>query len=1606
MRDATADADVLGGFHPAVAAWFCEQFGEPTAAQRLGWPVIASGRNALIVAPTGSGKTLAAFLAALDYLWRTTSSRRGVGVLYVSPLKALNEDVSRNLQGPLAAILAKSQELGAPLPPLRVGVRSGDTPTRERVAMVRKPPDILITTPESLHHLLTSRAREVLRGLSHVIVDEIHAVCSNKRGVFLALLLERLAAINRSVFVRIGLSATQRPLEEVARYLGGFERVTPTSGEAGFQPRPVTIVDAGWRRNLDLEVIWPRTQNGPSPPGSIWPEIESQLAGLVRDHRSTIIFANNRRTVEKLTAKLNDAAEAGSEASARQGEFPPAPLREEGARRSQIRRGGAGEGARQTTTANSDDASLAAAPLSPQRGEGARRAGEGARQATTANRDDASLAAAPPSPPRPAGERSPLDAGGEGEGEGARRAGEATPLYRAHHGSISLAERRATEDALKRGEVKAVVATASLELGIDMGAVDLVCQVESPGNVARGLQRVGRAGHVVRGVGKGRLIAKTPADLLETAALCRAMIRGEIETSRVPHGCLDVLAQQLVACVAMESWDAHALYDLVRSAYPYRNLAPEAFESVLNLISGRFPTPSFRDLRARVVWDRIHNRLASLPGTAQVALVGGGTIPDTGQYPVYLGDGGPRLGELDEEFVFERRVGETFVLGNSTWRIEALEPHRLLVSKAEGEAAVMPFWRGESTPRSPELGEAVGRLSHELVERLDDPELASWLASECRLTSAAAKELRGYFTRQQRVAGACPDHRTIMIESFPDLTGECSLAVLTPFGGRLHHALRLVLSGRIRERFGFVPAAHHADDGLLFRIPSTDEPPLDLFEGLTPEIAERLLREELPHTALFGLRFRQNAYRALLMPRPDPTKRTPLWLQRLRAKDLLQVARQFPDFPIVVETVRECLDDDLELPRLRALLAGIQAGTIRVVRRDGQIPSPFTSELIFLFTAAHLYEWDQPVRSDRGQGGASVDVDLLATLLREGTLADRIDPQAIGRVENRLRNQGRQPRTAEEMAEYLRVFGDLAPSEVSGGMAGLLDELERAGRAVSLELPDVPEPSRWILAEEEPLYCSAFMHSRRKSSRTVSASGGRSDAADEEARETIVMRFLRTRALVGLVELTKRYPISAALATERLERWAEDGRVIRVGENGSTDGDRWADRENLAEVLRTSVAIRRRESLAVQPEVFADFLLRIQHLHPATRGTGLAFVDLVLDQLQGHPALASGWESDIFPRRVTDYRPGWLDEALDRGQWLWRARGEGGNDRRVAFFRREFSGTIAPDGSGPAEISQWQQTLLDILDRHGATYATDLARRSGLEPSRVRRALEELVDQGLVTNDRFEPMRTGSNAALLALDRASSDQRAGRLRRRTPRRPLLPAPEGRWSRLELPADTDETGRLAWAAALLGRYGVLTREILALETWAPAWSDLAPLLARAEWRGEVRRGFFVEGLSGVQYATDEAAAELVRLSSSSGEPDPLVWVSTTDPANLYGSGAPFDIDLLGGGTARLPRIPGNSLVLRQGRPVLIIESHARRLTALPAAARTDIDSALNFLPNLTGPARRVLKVETYNGAAVIDSVVAPRLAELGFVRDYPGMTYYAGWPQPARGPEIA
>ena len=1465
---ARTEVDGLGGFHPAVAAWFRETFGAPTPPQVEGWPAIASGRNALIFAPTGSGKTLAAFLAALDHLWRTPRRGKGVRVLYVSPLKALNQDIERNLRAPLEGILATAARRGENLEPLSVAVRSGDTPAAERQRINRKPPDILITTPESLHLMLTSQAREGLRTVSHVIVDEIHAIAANKRGVFLAILLERLESLSPG-FVRIGLSATQRPLDEVARYLGG-RRKDPETGL--FHPRPVTIVDAGRRKALDLLVTFPPRSERQQPSGSVWPSIERALLALIKSHRSTIIFANNRRVAERLTARLNELAEAETSPSPEGGAPPP-------------------------------------------------------------------------------------------------------PIARSHHGSLSPEARRQTEELLKAGELPAVVATASLELGIDMGAVDLVCQVESPGGVARGLQRVGRAGHLVGRTSKGRMLAKTQADLIESAALARAMLDGEVEPLRVPSNCLDILTQQVIACVAVDKMTVDAMFDLVRGAYSYRDLTPSAFDAVLRLASGRFRVDALRDLKPRISWDRVHNILRPLPGTKALAVIGGGAIPDTGHYPLYLGEGGPRLGELDEEFVHERRVGETFVLGTSTWRITAIEPQKVVVARAEGRSALMPFWRGEAAGRTFELGEVVGALCRKVADRRDDPAVVGWLVESYCLDAASAAALVGMITRQVRQAGAVPDDRTVLIEVFTDPAGETGLAVLTPFGHRLHHALKLVLGARLRERLGIEVASLHDDDGILFRLPGTDDPPMDVFAGVTSDFAIDVIRRDLAESALFGLRFRQNAGRALLMPRPDPGKRTPLWLQRLRSKDLLQAVRRFSDFPIVVETYRECLDEDLDLPRLRTFLDAVESGTIRLATHRGEVSSPFTSELVFRFTMKYMYEWDEPVRAAKESAGPIVDDDELDPLLNPSGRRLFLDPDAIGRVESRLRSTGRPPRSVDEMAERLREVGDLMPAELSGPMLGFAETLRVEGRAAVIELEGVSEPSRWIAAEEVELYDSALR------------------SFDDASVRSIVGRYLRTRALVDLDDLTRRYPIDAATATDLLEELADEGRLVALGP-GEDGREQWADARNLGEVRRLSIAIRRREAVAVPPEQFATYVARLQRVEPGSLLEGDAAVGIILDHLAGYPATVELWEREILTRRIVNFRASRLDAELASGAWRWRAHREGRGEPPIAIVPRDFPGCWPADLPEDAPSGVATSILVQLRER-GARFVDEIARGVSEPPSVVREALSALMGRGLVCNDRLDPLRPGGGATAESLARAShaSDPVRGRPRLGSLRRRATDLPEGRWSAIVEAAIDPEASVLAWSAALLDRYGVLARETAALDPWAPPWRDLQPVLGRAELRGELRRGYFVEGLSGIQYALSETVEALGRGFVENRAP---LLLNTLDPANLYGSGAPFDVALLEGGTARLTRSPTNFIVSVAGRPVLICEGFGRKLTGLASASEHEIRIAIGMIPSFAGPSRRILKVESYNGSSTLASPAEPWLAEAGFVRDPPGMAYYAGW----------
>ncbi len=1487
--------DPLDLFLPPVREWFRRHLDTPTPVQRQGWPVIAAGSNALLLAPTGSGKTLAAFLACLDDLWRQNPVGRGVQILYISPLKALNNDIYRNLQVPLAGVAAAALQIQVELPKIDIAVRTGDTPTSERQRLLRHPPHVLITTPESLHLLLTSKARETLRNVTHCIVDEIHALCPNKRGVFLALLLERLQHLIGRDFVRIGLSATQRPLEEVARYLGGF--AYDEKGE--WRARPVTIVDAGLRKNLDLQVVSPVEHFGPLPEKSIWPAIYRRLADEIRRHRSTIIFANNRRSVERLTAMLNEClAEASREEEI---------------------------------------------------------------------------------------------------------------LVRAHHGSVALEVRQQTEQALKEGRLRAVVATASLELGIDMGAVDLVCQVESPGNVARALQRVGRAGHLVGQSSKGRLIPKTLPDLLNQAVLAAEMAAGRVEALRVPMNCLDVLAQQIIAMTAMDDWPVNDLYHLVRQAYPYRDLTPTAFDAVLEMVSGRYrftectphapredgrhaerddytitPTQQLAALQPRISWDRVHQRLQALPGSQRLALVHGGTIPDTGQYAVYT-TRGLRIGEVDEEFVYERRIGDTFLLGTSAWRIDRIDTDRVVVFPAEGTPAMVPFWRGESTGRSHDLGLAQGQFLRELEQRLDQPDCLDWLRRDYFLDGASAHNLRDYVRRQKARTGCLPTDRVLQIEASRDPLGDWQVILLNPLGRALNLSLRLALEHRLHQRLGYHPQCLHHDDGILIRLTESEEPVVDLFAGLTPENVRDMILEELADSALFALRFRQNAARALMMPRGAAGKRAPLWLQRLRGRDLLQVARRHADFPIIAETFRECLHDHLDLPRLQQLLADIAAGTIEVQTRRLEMPSPFAAGLLFAFTMAFMYQYDD-VESDERRSGP-LDQALLDQLIGHAGRPLPLEPRAVSQVDRRLRNVGQPPRSKAETAEWLRRLGDVSHRELEGPVQGFLRELELDGTVKIIDLRTPADPERWILTEEADLYRTAF-------------AADIDDAAKaQEAAAAILRRFLETHALIGLDDILERYPLERTWAIRQLEEWTKSGRLVRV-EAAQTEPLQWSAPENFAQMQRGTLSLLRREVMTCPAAQFADFVLRWQHVHPATQAHNSDGVRAILQRLQGCLVPIELWEQSILPARCRDYVPRYLDDLIAAGQWTWYC-GRAGESEAVAFVEREILPKLSPPSSANVELDQASSAILEALRSRGALFAADLAAQAGLPVPLTRACLWSLLRAGFATNDQYDILRKGEPPRA---DEAPPMRSRGELRaflRDSRRRQSATWPEGRWSLMPWGQPDPESAAFLQARLLLDRFGLVSRELAVMSGTPTPWRVLYEILSRLELAGDVRRGYFVEGLSGAQFAWPDAARKLQESALPSHAEAPALLVHSLDPANLYGSGAALELPISAPEPRAFQRRAGNWLVAKAGRPVLVIEQHGKRLTTMPAAGDVELMQATDCLPDLLKrmPGRDVrhkLQVETWNDQPVTGTIGKDLLEHVGFVRDYQAMTLYAVW----------
>ncbi len=1421
----------LQGFSPATRAWFAGAFAAPTPAQEGAWAAAQAGRHALVVAPTGSGKTLAAFLWALDRLGSgppPASPQRRCRVLYVSPLKALAVDVQRNLRSPLMGIRQAAQRLGLPVPDVTVGMRTGDTPADERRQFARTPPDVLVTTPESLFLLLTSAARESLRGVTTVILDEVHAVAGTKRGAHLTLSLERLDELLERPAQRIGLSATVRPLDEVSTFLAGARPVeivqprTPKTVQVSVEvpvPDLAALDERPAPGSSDEEVVGSAAGTAQRP--SIWPAVERRLLELVRAHRSTIVFANSRRLAERLTSRLNElsADELSAEAEGVQ------------------------------------DLDAFPAEAIGQSGIG------GAAAATVA---------------------------------------------KAHHGSMSREQRTLVEEELKGGILPCVVATSSLELGIDMGAVDLVVQVEAPPGVASGLQRVGRAGHQVGAVSTGVVFPKYRGDLVACAVVAERMAAGAIESLRYPRNPLDVLAQHIVAMVALEPWSVGDLARVVRRSAPFAALPESALHAVLDMLAGRYPSEEFGELRARITWDRVTDQLGGRPGAQRLAVTSGGTIPDRGLFTVMSPGGadgvGSRVGELDEEMVYESRVGDAIMLGTSSWRVEDITHDRVIVTPAPGVPARLPFWKGEQAGRPLELGRAVGAFVREMTALSD--EAARERAAGAGLDTWAADNLLAYLREQRAATRHVPSDRVILVERFRDELGDWRLVVHSPFGSKVNGPWALAIAARLRERRGVECHASAADDGIILRLPDAlDETGAEVVPTaedvlLDPAEVEQVVVAELGGSSLYASRFRECAARALLLPRRDPRRRTPLWQQRQRASQLLTVAGRYEQFPVTLEAMRECVQDVYDVPGLRALMADVQGRAVQVVEVATPSPSPFARSLLFGYVGMFLYEADAPL-AERRAAALSLDSTLLAELLGSEALRELLDPEVLAEVEASLQRLApeRRVRDVEGAADLLRFVGDLTTEEAAarGARAEWLAELERARRIIRVRIGG---EERFLPVEDA---------GRVRDALGAALPVGVPETFTEPVSDPLgdlLLRYARTHGPFPAAAAAARFGLGVAVVSGVLDRLVGLGRLVRgelrpAGE-GVGNSTEYCDADVLRRLRRASLARLRAEVEPVEQRALGRFLPAWQGVQTTPTGDrrgrmrrapGAEDVLGVVEQLAGAPLPASAVESLILPARLPGYTPALLDELTAAGEVSWTGCGPlAGSDGWLALAPADVADLLLPEPEPDTAATPLHRAVLEALDGGGALFFRQLADAAGralvtageeVPPDdEVVAAIWDLVWAGLVANDTLAPLRArlgGSGARGGPAHRGRRTAARGRYAALRAGRPAMPSRSGppsvggRWA-LAPTREPDLTRRAhARAEAFLERHGVLTRGALSTERVTGGFAGIYRVLRAMEDSGRARRGYVVEGLGAAQFAVPGAIDRLRALSRPDGGP---------------------------------------------------------------------------------------------------------------------------------------
>ncbi|SCL21810.1 ATP dependent helicase, Lhr family [Micromonospora rhizosphaerae] len=1552
------DATVLAGFGAPTREWFTAAFAAPTAAQVGAWRSVAAGRNALVVAPTGSGKTLAAFLWSLDRLAKEpppAEARQRCRVLYVSPLKALAVDVERNLRAPLAGIRQAATRLGVAPPDIAVGMRTGDTPADERRAFARTPPDILITTPESLFLLLTSAARDSLRGVQTVIVDEVHAVAGTKRGAHLALSLERLDELLETPAQRIGLSATVRPIDVCARFLGGarpVDVVQPPSSKTIEVSVQVPVEDM---TRLDEQEQPEDDLGGPGPRrASIWPAVEERVFSLIRSHRSTIVFTNSRRSAERLCARLNElAAEELAAGTGGPGGTPGAGGTAHGGGPVGVPEGSArGDGPAAADGGPGRGADAWAGPVGPLRA---------------------------PRPPA------------EVMAQAGAAAGAPPVIARAHHGSVSREERKHIEEALKSGQLPAVVATSSLELGIDMGAVDLVVQIEAPPSVAAGLQRVGRAGHQVGAVSRGVVFPKHRGDLLSCTVVAERMAEGAIEELHYPRNPLDVLAQQIVAMVALEPWRLGDLAVVVRRAAPFAELPDSALHAVLDMLSGRYPSTAFAELRPRLVWDRATDVLTGRPGAQRLAVTSGGTIPDRGLFGVFLAgaERAARVGELDEEMVYESRVGDVFLLGSSCWRIEEITPDRVLVSPAPGQAARMPFWKGDQLGRPVELGRAIGARVRALLRRDDETAIAALRAGG--LDDWAAGNLMAYLREQREATRSLPDDRTVVVERFRDELGDWRLAVHSVLGARVNGPWALAIGRRLAERYGVDAQVMPSDDGIVVRLPDTaDEPPGADVVVFEPDEIAQLVEESVGTSALFASRFRECAARSLLLPRRDPRRRQPLWQQRQRAAQLLDVAREYADFPVTLEAARECLQDVFDQPSLAELMRDLASRKVRLVEVESERPSPFARSLLFGYVGAFLYEGDAPL-AERRAAALALDSGLLGELLGRVDLRELLDPAVLAETERQLRwlTEQRRPRDAEDVVELLRVVGDLSEAELAerGAPIEWLAELAATRRVLRVRIAG---EERWVGVEDA---------ARLRDALGVALPVGVPEAYLAPVADPLgdlVARYARTHGPFAAATCAARFGLGVFVVEQALRRLAATGRVVSGEFAPDTVGIQWCDAEVLRLLRRRSLAALRREIEPVPPRALAAFLPRWQQVGSSARG--VEALAATIEQLQGAAVPASALERLVLPGRVADYSPAQLDELCASGEVLWAGSGAiSGGDGWVTLAYADVAPLLLPPPDEALALAPLHEAVLDALAEGQALFFRSLSDRVGsTDDAALAAAIWDLVWAGQLTNDTLAPLR----AVLGGGGAHRSRPAAPRTRYRRPGRVALPSRTGpptvagRWSRLP-ERDLDPTRRAAALAdVLLERHGVVTRGAVLAEQVAGGFAAVYPVLSALEERGAARRGYFVEGLGAAQFAVPGAVDRIRALADPAdggqGRGGPTLVLAATDPASPYGGALPWPERVVdsGDGTApatghRAGRKAGALVVLVGGDLVLYVERGGRTILSFTDDADALAAAGKALADAVHSGALGAMSVERADGEAVRSSPLRDALTAAGF-----------------------